>query len=139
VGELHRALTSQTARGLVHPVYFGAAATGVGVELLVNGILELLSWRRGDEDARGGALIFKVERGPAGEKIAFVRVFEGCIRVGDRVHSGRCNGARITLIEVFERGRSARQSCVVAGQIGKLWGLAGIGDAVDASGGGRLR
>ena len=67
--------------------------------------------------------MFKVERGPAGEKITYVRMFSGALRVRDRV---TLNGedAKITAIRVFDGGTAIQRGSVVAGQIAKVWGLA---------------
>ncbi|MFC7484839.1 GTP-binding protein [Luedemannella flava] len=80
---LRAELAAQTARGLVHPVFAGSAVTGAGVETLMSGIAELLPPATADGPLRG--TVFKVERGPAGEKIAYVRMFAGTVRVRDRL------------------------------------------------------
>ena len=67
-GILRCALATQTHQALVHPVYFGSAITGAGTEALTEGIRELLP-RAGSKDAPLNGSVFKVERGPAGEKI----------------------------------------------------------------------
>jgi ribosomal protection tetracycline resistance protein len=76
--------------------------------------------------------VFKVERGPAGEKIAYVRMFSGTVRTRDRLPSRRDGAAKVTAISVFERGSAVPRGSVAAGQIGKLWGLDDIqvGDAI---------
>lgn len=129
---LRRALAAQTRGALVHPVFFGSAITGAGVEALAAGIRELLPAAEGDCDGPVSGTVFKIERGPAGEKIAYVRMFSGTIHVRDRVRFGRGEEARVTAIGVFERGSAVRRPSVAAGQIGKLWGLGGvqIGDAI---------
>src|SRR4051794_3283920 len=48
---LHHELAAQTARGVVHPVFFGSALTGAGIESLMAGIAELLPAAEGDADA----------------------------------------------------------------------------------------
>ncbi len=72
--------------------------------------------------------MFKVERGPAGEKIAYARVFEGTLHVRDRL----ADHQKVTGIGVFDRGGVEARPSVHAGQIGKLWGLreVRIGDPV---------
>ncbi len=67
---LREALAAQTARALVHPAFFGSAITGAGVASLMEGIAELLPAAEGDADGPVSGKVFKVERGPAGEKIA---------------------------------------------------------------------
>jgi ribosomal protection tetracycline resistance protein len=135
---LRRALRSQTGRALVHPVFFGSAITGAGVEALTAGITELLPPTSGDAGGPVSGSVFKVERGPATEKVAYLRMFSGTVRVRDRLaFHGRHGGheGRVTAISVFERGRTVRRASVAAGQIAKLWGLAlvQIGDTVGGS------
>ena len=76
--------------------------------------------------------MFKVERGPAGEKIAYVRMFSGTVRTRDRLRFGDDGERKVTAISVFDRGSAVRRASVAAGQIGKLWGLGDvrIGDAI---------
>lgn len=77
--------------------------------------------------------VFKVERGPAGEKIAYVRMFAGTVRVRDRLtfRDGTREG-KVTAIGVFEGGGAVRATAVPTGRIARLWGLADIriGDTV---------
>ncbi|BCK72618.1 hypothetical protein Srufu_065710 [Streptomyces libani subsp. rufus] len=80
---LRRELAEQTKRGLVHPVFFGSAVTGAGLEALMAGLTELLPTAGGTADGPVSGTVFKVERGPAGEKIAWVRMFSGTVRTRD--------------------------------------------------------
>ncbi|MER6352517.1 translation factor GTPase family protein [Streptomyces sp. NPDC001634] len=124
---LHSALVTQTRKALVHPAYFGSAITGAGVDALICGIRELLPAAGGAPDEPFSATVFKVERGPAGEKVAYVRMFTGMLRIRDRVPfgDGRAEG-RVTAISVFDHGKDVRDDVLPAGRIGKLWGLADI-------------
>ncbi|MFF2204704.1 GTP-binding protein [Streptomyces sp. NPDC058145] len=134
---LRAALARQARRALVHPVYFGSAITGAGVPDLIDGIERLLPPAGGDPDGPLSGAVFKVERGPAGEKVAYARVFSGTLRVRDRVPfgAGREEG-RVTALTVFDRGTDTRRDGVVAGRIARVWGLGGIriGDALGAPG-----
>jgi ribosomal protection tetracycline resistance protein len=137
---LREELTAQTGRALVHPVFFGSAITAAGIESLTAGIAELLPAPDGDVDGPVSGSVFKVERGPGGEKIAYLRMFSGTVRTRDRLQFrrdgeqqiGRDSGRKVTAISVFERGVAASGASVAAGQIGKLWGLGDvqIGDAL---------
>jgi ribosomal protection tetracycline resistance protein len=129
---LQAELAAQTKGALVHPVFFGSAMTGAGVETLMSGIAELLPSTDGGGDGPVTGSVFKIERGPAGEKIAFVRMFSGTVRTRDRVQFGRDSEGKVTAINVFERGSAAKSGAVAAGQIAKLWGLGEvqIGDAI---------
>jgi ribosomal protection tetracycline resistance protein len=119
-------LTAETRHGVAHPVFFGSAITGAGVDALTAGIAELLPAGAGDVDAPVSGRAFKIERGPAGEKIAYVRLFSGTVRVRDRLPFGRGREDKVTAISVFERGSTLRHGSVAAGQIGQLSGLADI-------------
>ncbi|MEY9996703.1 ribosomal protection tetracycline resistance protein [Streptomyces sp. V4I8] len=141
---LRAALADQTRQALVHPVYFGSAVTGAGVGALVEGIRRLLPAADGDPEGPVSGTVFKVERGPAGEKVAYARMFSGTVRTRDRIRFGAGGEARdaedlddraegrITAISVFEQGADTRDDLVAAGRIAKLWGLADIriGDAL---------
>jgi ribosomal protection tetracycline resistance protein len=133
---LRSELAAQTRQALVHPVFFGSAITGAGVDALIAGIKELLhtahTQAEGDADGPVSGTVFKIERSPAGEKIAYVRMFSGTVRVRDRLRFGRDGEGRVTAISVFHHGSAVRRASVAAGQIGKLWGLGDvqIGDAI---------
>ena len=129
-GRLRAAVAAQTVASLVHPVFFGSALTGAGVDSIMAGIAELLPATFGDADGPVSGTVFKVERGPAGEKIAYVRMFSGTVRIRDRHGEDK-----VTAISVFDEGGAAmRSESIAAGQIGKVWGLAAvrIGDAIGA-------
>ncbi|MFB7560763.1 elongation factor G [Streptomyces brevispora] len=133
---LHEQLAAQTGRALVHPVYFGSAVTGAGIAALIRGIKELLPAAQGDADGPVSGAVFKIERGPAGERLAYVRMFSGTVRTRDRLSFGRGPAAagegRVTGIDVFADGSDSRSASVGPGRIAKLQGLGDIriGDAV---------
>jgi ribosomal protection tetracycline resistance protein len=118
----------------VHPLLFGSAATGAGVPALMTALTTLLPPAGGDPDGPASGSVFKVERGPRGERLAYVRMFAGSVRVRDRVRLGDDRTATVTAIEVVEHGRTRRGDAVRAGQIARLSGLRDVrvGDAVGA-------
>jgi ribosomal protection tetracycline resistance protein len=125
-------LAAQTGRAVLHPVFVGSAITGAGVDALMAGIAELLPAAEGDVDGPLSGAVFKVERGPAGEKVAYVRMFSGTVHVRDRIRIGPEEEGKVTAISVFDSGSDERRPAVEAGQIGKLWGLGSvqIGDSI---------
>jgi ribosomal protection tetracycline resistance protein len=133
---LRDALADQTKRALVHPVFFGSAVTGAGLESLMDGITELLPASPGDPDGPVSGTVFKIERGASGERIAYVRMFSGTIHVRERVRFGRGLEDKVTAINVFERGPAVQRPSVSAGAVAKLWGLPEIqiGDRIGESG-----
>jgi ribosomal protection tetracycline resistance protein len=138
---LRQALAEQTKQALVHPVYFGSALTGAGSEALTSGVAELLPAVANDDDGPASGAVFKIERGPLGEKIAYVRMFSGTVRARDRLRFGQDVEGKVTAISVFDDGSAERRGAVSAGEIGKLWGLGEIriGDRIGESGTAAIR
>src|SRR5439155_2563534 len=130
--ELHEELARQTRQSSVHPVFFGSAITGAGVDALMRGIAELLPAAARDADAPPSGSVFKIERGPAGEKIAYVRMYAGSVRVRDRLRLGDGAERKVTAVAVFDDGPAVARQAIAAGEIGKLWGLpeVRIGDPI---------
>ena len=129
---LREEFATQTGQALVHPVFFGSAITGAGVDSLMAGLAELLPAAGGDAEGPVSGTVFKIERGRAGDKIAYVRMFSGTVRTRDRLRYGHDLEDKVTAISVFDRGAAVQGVSVSAGEIGKLWGLAEvqIGDPI---------
>ena len=124
-------LAEQTRTGQVHPVFFGSAITGAGVDELTAGIVALLPTAGGDVAAEPSGSVFKIERGPDGQKVALIRMFNGSLRVRDRLRFGRAEDT-VTRISVVGRGAGTFPEALTAGRIARVWGLAHarIGDPV---------
>jgi ribosomal protection tetracycline resistance protein len=133
--DLRARLAAQTRRALAHPVFFGSAITGAGIEALMSGIEELLGEAEGDPAAPLDATAFKLERGGRGEQVAYVRMRSGTLYVRDRVHYGPSRSGTVTSIRVCAAGPDAVSTSLVAGEIGKVLGLRGVqvGDAIGQS------
>ncbi|MEV4181847.1 tetracycline resistance ribosomal protection protein Otr(A) [Streptosporangium canum] len=141
-GRILAEVRAQTAAGLLHPVFFGSALTGQGVEALVDGISRLLppACGTGDDDPRG--TVFAIERGGAGEKVAYLRMHSGELRARQRITSYRLeagggvseNSEQITALHVIGPVRREAHH-PVAGDIAKVWGLSRIrvGDQVGSA------
>ncbi len=131
-GWLHEKLAGQVKDTLAHPVYFGSAITGAGVDALLRGVAGLLPAAGGDASGPVSGRVFKIERGAAGEKVAYARMFSGTVAIRDRVRIGRGREGKITAISVFADGAAERRDRVTAGQIARLSGLAEIqiGDVI---------
>ncbi|WP_028279377.1 TetM/TetW/TetO/TetS family tetracycline resistance ribosomal protection protein [Arthrobacter sp. H5] len=129
---LWNALVAQTRNALVHPVFAGSAVTGAGIEQLTAAITELLPAAAGDPAATVRGTAFKVERGPAGQKVALVRLNSGTVHTRDRLQFGDGGEAKVSAINVFDSGSAHHSGTVEAGQIARLWGLDGIqvGDSI---------
>ena len=113
-------LAADSRRGTVHPVYFGSAITGAGVPELMAGIERLLPSSAENGSAKTAGRVFKVERGAAGERIAYVRMFAGTLKTRDRLPSGRVTG--ISVLSAQD-GAPVPADVVSAGQVGVIRGL----------------
>ncbi|MHA6618208.1 GTP-binding protein [Pseudonocardia sp. DLS-67] len=120
---MRRELVAQVARAQVHPVFAGSAVTGAGVDALTTGIAGLLPASDGDPDGPLSGTVFKIERGPAGEKVAYARLHSGTVRVRERLDAG---GGKVTALAAVEGGRPVRRQAVTAGEIATLRGLPDI-------------
>lgn len=126
-----RELAAQTARGLVHPVYFGSALTGEGLGHLLHGVRDLLPATDGPEDGPLRATVFKVERGPRGEAVAYLRMRSGTLGARDRVTLHRVDRlgratehpGRPTSVRVFARGSATVEAHARAGDIAQVRGV----------------
>jgi ribosomal protection tetracycline resistance protein len=129
---LREKFVTQTRRGLLYPVFFGSAMTGAGVTSMMTGIAELLPGSKGHSDGPVSGIVFKIERGPTGEKIAYLRLFSGTVHMRDRLHFDREAEGTVSAIEVFDRGSAVSRASMSAGEIGRLWGLGEVqvGDTV---------
>ena len=137
---LRAGLAARTARALAHPVYTGSAITGAGVEALITGIKELLPAAARDTRGPVSGTVFKIERGPAGEKIAYARIASGTLRTRDRLPVHRdgvpAGAGKVTAISVFDHGTDVSGQAVGGGRIARLWGLGDvrIGDTLGEAG-----
>jgi ribosomal protection tetracycline resistance protein len=133
-GELAR----QVAAAQAYPVFFGSAATGAGVEALTAGIRELLPARCVPPDGPLKGTVFKIERGRAGEKIAYARLDSGTLTPYQHVayfHRSEAGAAReltsrVTSVEGREAGEIARITGLKDIRIGDHLGVA-VGRAQD--------
>jgi ribosomal protection tetracycline resistance protein len=129
---LRQRLGAQTRQGWVHPVYFGSAALGVGIDELLAGVDEFLSGAHGDPEMEVSGRVFKIERTPAGERVAYVRLFAGTLRPRQRVRVGEGEEAKPTSIKVFAPAGAPRRDVLSAGEMAAVRGLGAVrvGDAI---------
>ena len=127
---LRKELVAQAHAGLAHPVFFGSAITGAGIDDLRAAITEFLPAARSDDGAPVDGTVFAIERDAAGGRSAVVHLFTGTLGPRDRVtfsrrdtggtvvrESGKATGVRTAA------GRAGR---VGAGGIAYVTGLPGV-------------
>ena len=129
---LREALAAQTRRATVHPVFFGSAGLGIGVDELMAGIDELLVGAQRDIDAPVSGRVFKIERTASGERVAYARMFAGTLRPRQRVRIGGGQESKATSIKVFAPAGAPRRDALTAGEMATIRGLGAVrvGDAI---------
>ncbi|EJQ95633.1 small GTP-binding protein domain protein [Bacillus cereus ISP3191] len=135
---LREELIKQIAQANVYPIFFGSAMTGIGVSELLENISTLLPANNLSQDEKLSGIVFKIEREPSGEKIAYVRVFSGNLHVRKHVDIQRdqslSHKEKIKKMCIFHNGDAVQTSTVPSGEFCKVWGLSDIkiGDIIGA-------
>ncbi|PGZ44883.1 tetracycline resistance protein [Bacillus anthracis] len=135
---LRKELIKQIAQANVYPIFFGSAMTGIGVSELLENISALLPANNLSQDEELSGIVFKIEREPSGEKIAYVRVFSGNLHVRKHVDIQRDESLphkeKIKKMCMFHNGDAIQTSTVPSGEFCKVWGLSDIkiGDIIGA-------
>ncbi|GAA1138889.1 GTP-binding protein [Kribbella jejuensis] len=123
-------LANQVASAAAHPVYFGSAMTGVGIDELIDGIRTWLPRATGSPNDDLSARVFKVERVAAGQKLASARIVSGSLTARTPVAVHPVDGpeyrTRPSGIELYADGARTPVDRVEAGQIVALRGLKDI-------------
>ncbi|GIP35164.1 translation factor GTPase family protein [Paenibacillus sp. J2TS4] len=129
--QVRAALAHRIRSGKAHPIYFGSAATGVGVPQLLAGVTEWFADNAPSAEAPLSGVVFKLEREPTGEKIAYVRLFSGSLRLRQQVDVRResregeiaARAGKIRKLHAFLNGKSVSAAELSPGDMGKVWGL----------------
>jgi ribosomal protection tetracycline resistance protein len=77
-------------------------------------------------DGAPSGRVFKVERGSAGEKVAYVRMFSGSVRSRQRLDLPGGRVGKVAGVQLFEQGQWVRAEEVGPGRIGRLLGLGAV-------------
>ncbi|WP_374375756.1 GTP-binding protein [Dongia sp.] len=128
---LRLVLRTQVAKGMVQPVFGGAAITGVGVPALMDAIATIMPSRQPDPNGPVVGDVFKIERGWGGEKQCYISLTSGTVEARQYVQLPK-GLSRVTGIHVFESGQTRPATSFRAGQIARVSGLheARIGDVL---------
>ncbi|MGE6590183.1 GTP-binding protein [Bacillus mycoides] len=127
---LRKELEKQIQQANVYPIFFGSAMTGMGVTELLENISALIPANKSAQNETLSGVVFKIEREPSGEKIAYVRVFSGRLHVRKYVDIQRGESPsrkeKIKKMCMFHNGNAVQASTVHSGEFCKVWGLTNI-------------
>lgn len=131
-GELSAHIAAQTRSGLLHPVFAGSAATGTGVDALMASLTTMLPAASGTTDGPISAQVFKIERGPGGDKIAYLRMINGTLRPRQLLELTGGRSGKASSLETYDDGGWVSADGLGPGAIGRVHGLTAVrvGDTV---------
>ncbi|MDT8717479.1 tetracycline resistance ribosomal protection protein [Clostridium sp. 19966] len=131
--EISKKLATYSRKGELYMVFCGAAAIGIGIKSLLDGICSYLPCTEADSYGELSASVFKIERTNNNGKKVYLRLFQGEIAVRDKIQIP--NGdivEKVKKIELLKEGKHTESSRVGAGDIGILYGLTSfkVGDFI---------
>jgi len=86
---LREKLEQHIQQANVYPIFFGSAMTGIGVTEILEKLPALMPAHTSAQEELLSGVVFKIEREPSGEKVAYVRVFSGNLHVRKYVNIQR--------------------------------------------------
>lgn len=134
--EVEEKLLSYAKEGSLYPVFCGAAAIGLGIEELLDGICSYFPFASNDFGSDLSGVVFKIERTSTNEKKVFVRLFKGKISVRDKIQVlNKAIEEKVKKINSLENGKIVEVHKIEAGDIGILYGLTSfqVGDVIGIS------
>lgn len=128
-------LRDLTRRRLVQPLSCGSAITGAGIDRLIEVITTVLPAESSDPDAPMSGQVFKIERSTSGDRVCYVRLRTGSIRVRDQITVAGADVGKVTGLKVCDPSGFVQQEHASAGQVVRVHGLAAqIGDRLGHTG-----
>ncbi|MCU5581052.1 tetracycline resistance ribosomal protection protein [Bacillus toyonensis] len=124
---LREKLEQQIQQANVYPIFFGSAMTGIGITELLEKLPALMPAHTSAQEELLSGVVFKIEREPSGEKVAYVRVFSSSLHVRKYVNIQRSQSLshkeKIKKMCLFHNGDAVQTSTVPSGEFCKVWGL----------------
>ncbi|MFB9279750.1 GTP-binding protein [Cohnella cellulosilytica] len=134
--ELVSALQDGVARCELFPVLYGASNRGVGVDALMDAIVQWLPAPAGDTEQPLSGVVFKLDKDPTMGRLAYVRLYGGVLRNRDTVRNHSLDiEEKVTQIRKMDGQRSEDVGILKAGDIAVVcgWSRVRIGDIIGAS------
>ncbi|WP_201002621.1 GTP-binding protein [Paenibacillus glycanilyticus] len=125
--------SGMTKRAVLFPVLYGASGRGIGVNELMDAVIDYLPEPGGNREAPLSGIVFKIERDKTMGRMAFVRLYEGTMRNRDVIRNHTQNiEEKVTQIRKVEGSRSEDLGTLEAGDIAAVCGMSHvrIGDII---------
>lgn len=124
--QLKSSLKQSVTDCLLIPVIMGVAKSAIGIEELLDVIIDYLPKNKGDANKPLSAVVFKIEHDKSLGKMCYVRVFDGSIKPRDILHyANRTEGKveKVGQIKTVIKGKYVDVKNISAGDIGVISGL----------------
>ncbi|MGG4145272.1 translation factor GTPase family protein [Paenibacillus algorifonticola] len=124
---------AKARRAEVYPVLYGASSKGIGVQALLDAIIEYLPAPGGETEAPPSGIVFKIERDKVMGRMAYIRLYQGKIRNRDVVRNfTQQMDEKVTQIRKMDGFRSEDAGELAAGGIAAVCGMSHvrIGDII---------
>jgi len=131
-----KSLITQTKNGTVFPLFYGAAAIGVGVEALISGIKQFLPANEPSPKGQLSGIVYKIEHDKTAGKIAHVRLYQGTVENRDTItmhrHGHDSFTEKVTQIRRATGQKQTDTGLAIGNEIAAIYGLsqAKVGDIV---------
>ena len=121
---LLNALRDAVIKTRIHPVFHGASILNLGVDQLLDGLVDLLPNSHEDPLAPLSAVVFRIDNHPVLGRSAAVRILSGSIRTRDSIYNSALDlHEKVSRIEKRYPGKKEDIPCFSAGDIAGVWGL----------------
>ncbi|MCP4290682.1 MAG: TetM/TetW/TetO/TetS family tetracycline resistance ribosomal protection protein [bacterium] len=130
---LDRALSRGTAQCKHYPILLGVAKTGLGIEELLDSIVNHLPGPEADPQKPLSGVVFRIDHDPKLGKVAAVRVFSGEISVRDSIlNTTQGCQEKVAQLKKFHVGKYEDIRVLNAGDVGSVCGFskACVGDVL---------
>ncbi|MEA3445777.1 MAG: translation factor GTPase family protein [Bacteroidota bacterium] len=130
--DLSRSLKHASLNQTLVQVIPGSAKTGIGINELLNTIVDFLPAPTGSSKGNLTSIVYKIMHDKNIGRLVGVRLFDGLLKVRDTVSSGNGKTEKVNQIRKYRGQVFDQADCLQAGEIGYVAGLSSfnIGDAV---------
>ncbi|HEY4392403.1 MAG TPA: translation factor GTPase family protein [Paenibacillus sp.] len=125
--ELFTELCIQTQTAKLYPILAGSAALGIGVDRVLEYLQKFFPINLHHDESPLSAIVFKIGKNDAGERMVYIRVYEGCLTIRNDItvhhaNSEETSSFKIKKLETLDRGGRLPTQCVHSGDIAILFG-----------------
>lgn len=131
--EFNSTIKALSKTSIVYPVLYGSSIKGIGVEELLNALVDYLPCPKGSSEDELSAVVYKITQDKTLGKLAYVRIFNGKISTRELIKNNTKGiESKVTQIKKLIVGKQTDCNELLCGELGILAGLSSfsIGDII---------